>query len=66
MNVITPKPLRKGDLIAIIPTARAINAEELKDYEAASGFYQTIKDDYVAYAQKKSIDKYLARATSKK
>ncbi|HQV51216.1 MAG: LD-carboxypeptidase [Flavobacteriales bacterium] len=31
MNVITPKPLRKGDLIAIIPTARAINAEELKD-----------------------------------
>lgn len=43
-----------------------LNAEELKDYEAASGFYQTIKDDYVAYAQKKSIDKYLARATSKK
>ena len=31
MNVITPKPLRKGDLIAIIPTARAITAEELKD-----------------------------------
>ncbi|MBP6311533.1 MAG: LD-carboxypeptidase [Flavobacteriales bacterium] len=29
--MITPKPLRKGDLIAIIPTARAITAEELKD-----------------------------------
>ena len=31
MDVITPKPLRKEDLIAIIPTARAINAEELKE-----------------------------------
>lgn len=31
MNVITPKPLCKGDLIAIIPTARAISAEELKE-----------------------------------
>ena len=29
MNVITPKPLHKDDLIAIIPTARAINADEL-------------------------------------
>lgn len=31
MNVITPKPLRKGDLIAIVPTARAIVAEELRE-----------------------------------
>jgi len=43
-----------------------MNAEELKDFEAATGFYQTIKDDYIAYAQKKTIDKYIARAGSKK
>lgn len=43
-----------------------LNAEELKDFEAASGFYQTIKDDYVAFANRKAIDKYLARASSQK
>ncbi len=31
MSVIVPSPLRPGDLIAIVPTARAITAEELRE-----------------------------------
>lgn len=41
-------------------------AEELKDFDAALGFYQQIKDDYVAAAQRKTIDKYIARVSNQK
>jgi len=41
-------------------------AEELKDFEAALEFYQQIKDDFPNAAQKKTIDKYIARVSNQK
>lgn len=41
-------------------------AEELKDFEAALGYYQTIKDDYTSYSQRKQVEKYIARVSSQK
>lgn len=40
-------------------------AEEIKDFQTATDCYQRIKDDYMAFAQAKVIDKYLARAKNK-
>jgi len=57
----------KNDLTTPMYLFKAgLNAEELKDFEAATTFYQTIKDDYVSFANRKAIDKYIARASSKK
>lgn len=44
----------------------ALCAEELKDYEAALGYYTTIKDEYTTFANRKTIDKYIARVSSTK
>jgi tetratricopeptide (TPR) repeat protein len=40
-------------------------AEKVKDFEAAVESYNRIKDDYPNYASQKSIEKYIARASSK-
>jgi tetratricopeptide (TPR) repeat protein len=40
-------------------------AEKVKDFEAAVESYTRIKDDYPNYASQKSIEKYIARASSK-
>lgn len=39
-------------------------AEELKDFEAAKGYYTTIRDDYTVFANRKTIDKYIARVST--
>jgi TolA-binding protein len=41
-------------------------AEELQDFESAKALYEEIKDQYVDYANKKSIDKYIARVSNLK
>jgi tetratricopeptide (TPR) repeat protein len=40
-------------------------AEEVKDFENATKYYERIRDDYTAYASQKAIDKYIARAKNK-
>lgn len=55
-EMTTPMYLFKAGLVA----------EKLKDFEKAVECYTTIKDDYAAYASQKSIEKYIARASSKK
>ena len=41
-------------------------AEELKDFEAATKYYTKIRDDYKTYADRKTIDKYIARVSTQK
>lgn len=41
-------------------------AEELKDFESAKALYEEIKDQFVNFANKKSIDKYIARVSNLK
>lgn len=41
-------------------------AEKLKKYSLATELYTRIKDEYPTYANKKTIDKYIARASSNK
>lgn len=55
-EMTTPMYLFKAGLVA----------EKLKNFEKAVECYTTIKDDYSAYASQKSIEKYIARASSKK
>jgi tetratricopeptide (TPR) repeat protein len=40
-------------------------AEKVKDFDKAVECYTRIRDDYPNYASQKSVDKYLARASSK-
>lgn len=53
-DLTTPTYLKKAGLCA----------EQLKDFKKAADCYQRIKDDYLEFARKSSIDKYLARASS--
>jgi predicted negative regulator of RcsB-dependent stress response len=41
-------------------------AEEIKNFEKAAEVYERIKDDFPQYASQKQVEKYLARASSKK
>lgn len=41
-------------------------AEELQDFEHAKEIYEQIKNEYIDYANKKSIDKYIARVSNLK
>jgi len=45
--------------------AGLVYEKELKDFEKAVECYTKIKDDYPTYASQKSIDKFVARASSK-
>lgn len=38
-----------------------LNAEEMGDYVAAKEYYSTIKQQYLSFANQKSIDKYITR-----
>ena len=40
-------------------------AEEVNDFAMAAEYYQRIKDNYIAYASQKAIDKYISRASNK-
>ena len=55
-EMTTPMYLFKAGLVA----------EKLKDFEKAVECFTKIKDDYTAYGSQKSIEKYIARAASKK
>lgn len=41
-------------------------AEELQDFESALKFYEEIKNDYMTFANAKTIDKYIARVSNLK
>ena len=55
-EMTTPMYLFKAGLVA----------EKLKDFEKAAECFTKIKDDYSAFGSQKSIEKYIARAASKK
>ncbi len=40
-------------------------AEEIKNFDKAVEFYNTINDEYTSFASQKQIEKYIARAESK-
>lgn len=54
-DLTTPMYLMKAGLCA----------EETKNFAEATEVYQRIKDNYVAFASQKSIEKYIARAKNK-
>lgn len=54
-DMTTPMYLMKAGLCA----------EEIKNFDKATEFYQRIKDDFPGFAGQKQIDKYITRASSK-
>jgi hypothetical protein len=43
-----------------------LHAEKVKKFEEATTYYTRIQDDYPSYASQKTIEKYIARASSTK
>ena len=42
-----------------------LHAEKINDFKKATEHYTKIRDEYPAYANQKTIDKYIARASGK-